>query len=132
MPRSWFERGCFGKYLIKENLFAVFFSFNSGIILLLKSPAIYIPHGRSCLMADKLRCMNQVKLLDINVCHQKQNKEIDGKRCRKRENQNEKESASARTPSRLERKEGEKNGNIGHSSLSCLSRRTHFPAVFGL
>jgi len=41
-------------------------------------------------MADKLRCMNQVKLLDINVCHQKQNKEIDGKRFTKRENQKEK------------------------------------------
>jgi len=42
-------------------------------------------------MADKLRCMNQVKLLDINVCHQKQNKEIDGKRFTKRENQKQKE-----------------------------------------
>jgi len=40
-----------------------------------------------------------------------------------------------------ERKEGEKSGNIGflhsthfflHSSLSCLSRCTHFPAVFSL
>lgn len=98
MSRSWSKRGCFGKYLIQENLFAVFFSFNSGIILLLNSPAIYIPHGRSCLMADKLRCMNQVKLLDINVCHQKKNKtkrsmerDVEKEKSRKKKSQRQRE-----------------------------------------